>query len=125
MPLLVAMVVLALLAVRVLLVLADERFNRESIAVRDRFQVAQTFFSSMPDDVLTASLGNPSFLGPTQLDQLRGHIPEAFVVLVDSCAKTPFLDLMDVEDLDGFPMLDDSLKHNIDSSGDEQAVVSP
>ncbi|KAK0643285.1 RmlC-like cupin domain-containing protein [Cercophora newfieldiana] len=53
-----------------------------------RFQVAQTFFSSMPDDVLTTSLGNPSFLGPTQLDQLRGLIPEAFVVMVDDCAKT-------------------------------------
>jgi hypothetical protein len=52
-----------------------------------RFQVAQTFFSSMPDDVLTASLGNPSFLGPTQLDQLRGLIPEAFVMMVDSCAQ--------------------------------------
>jgi len=52
-----------------------------------RFQVAQTFFSSKPDDVLTASLGNSTFLGPTQLDQLRGIIPDAFVVMVDSCAK--------------------------------------
>ncbi|CAP61918.1 uncharacterized protein PODANS_5_1850 [Podospora anserina S mat+] len=52
-----------------------------------RFQVAQTFFSSMPDNVLTASLGNPTFLGPKQLDQLRGIIPSAFVVMVDSCAK--------------------------------------
>ncbi|KAK4160641.1 RmlC-like cupin domain-containing protein [Cladorrhinum sp. PSN259] len=52
-----------------------------------RFQIAQTFFSSMPDDVLTPSLGNPTFLGPSQLDQLRGIIPEAFVVQVDSCAK--------------------------------------
>ncbi|KAK3986139.1 RmlC-like cupin domain-containing protein [Cladorrhinum sp. PSN332] len=52
-----------------------------------RFQVAQTFFSSMPDSVLTASLGNPTFLGPTQLDQLRGIIPDPFVVMVDSCAK--------------------------------------
>ena len=52
-----------------------------------RFQVAQTFFSSMPDDVLTASLGNPTFLGPAQLDMLRDSIPPAFVVLVDSCAK--------------------------------------
>lgn len=52
-----------------------------------RFQVAQTFFSSMPDNVLTASLGNPSFLGPAQLDALRGLIPEPFVVMVDSCAK--------------------------------------
>lgn len=53
-----------------------------------RFQVAQTFFSSMPDNVLTPSLGNPSFLGPAQLDELRGLIPEAFVVMVDDCAKT-------------------------------------
>jgi len=52
-----------------------------------RFQVAQTFFSSMPDNVLTTSLGNPSFLGPSQLDELRGIIPPAFVVMVDSCAK--------------------------------------
>jgi len=52
-----------------------------------RFQVAQTFFSSMPDEVLTASLGNPTFLGPKQLDKLRGLIPESFVVLVDECAK--------------------------------------
>jgi hypothetical protein len=53
-----------------------------------RFQVAQTFFSSMPDNVLTSALGNPTFLGPTQLDQLRGIIPEAFVVMVDSCAQS-------------------------------------
>ncbi|KAK4225973.1 RmlC-like cupin domain-containing protein [Podospora fimiseda] len=52
-----------------------------------RFQVAQTFFSSRPDNVLTASLGNPTFLGPAQLDQLRGIIPAPFVVMVDSCAK--------------------------------------
>ncbi|KAK5656043.1 hypothetical protein OQA88_5182 [Cercophora sp. LCS_1] len=52
-----------------------------------RFQVAQTFFSSFPDDVLTASLGSPNFLGPAQLDQLRDVIPEDFVVMVDSCAK--------------------------------------
>ncbi|KAK0619607.1 RmlC-like cupin domain-containing protein, partial [Immersiella caudata] len=52
-----------------------------------RFQVAQTFFSSMPDEVLTASLGSPNFLGPNQLDELRGLIPEQFVVMVDSCAK--------------------------------------
>ncbi|KAK4457932.1 RmlC-like cupin domain-containing protein [Cladorrhinum samala] len=52
-----------------------------------RFQVAQTFFSSMPNDVLTPSLGNPTFLGPAQLDQLRERIPPAFVVMVDSCAK--------------------------------------
>ncbi|KAM7202956.1 RmlC-like cupin domain containing protein [Naviculisporaceae sp. PSN 640] len=53
-----------------------------------RFQVAQTFFSSQPDEVLTASLGNPTFLGPQNLDKLRGIIPEAFVVMVESCAKT-------------------------------------
>lgn len=53
-----------------------------------RFQVAQTFFSSKPDNVLTASLGDPTFLGPAQLDALRGIIPEAFVVMVDSCAKS-------------------------------------
>ncbi|KAK4185485.1 RmlC-like cupin domain-containing protein [Podospora australis] len=52
-----------------------------------RFQVAQTFFSSMPDDVLTASLGNPTFLGPSQIDKLRGVIPSAFSVMVESCAK--------------------------------------
>ncbi|KAK4112630.1 RmlC-like cupin [Canariomyces notabilis] len=52
-----------------------------------RFQIAQTFFSSMPDNVLTTSLGNPTFLGPSQIDQLRGIIPSQFVVLVDSCAQ--------------------------------------
>ncbi|KAM7197131.1 RmlC-like cupin domain containing protein [Rhypophila sp. PSN 637] len=52
-----------------------------------RFQVAQTFFSSQPDDVLTASLGNPSFLGPKNIDKLRNTIPAAFVVQVESCAK--------------------------------------
>ncbi|KAM7214648.1 RmlC-like cupin domain containing protein [Rhypophila decipiens] len=53
-----------------------------------RFQVAQTFFSSQPDEVLTASLGNPTFLGPNNLDKLRNNIPAAFVVMVESCAKT-------------------------------------
>ncbi len=53
-----------------------------------RVQIANTFFSIQPDDVLLAALGgNLETINAKQLDMLRGHIPDAFAVLIDDCAK--------------------------------------
>lgn len=53
-----------------------------------RIQVAQSFFSIQPDDVLIAALGgNAETLSASQIDMLRGNIPDAFADLMASCAK--------------------------------------
>jgi hypothetical protein len=52
-----------------------------------RTQIANTFFSIQPDDVLIAALGgNVESLNASQIDHLRGNIPDAFAELIDSCA---------------------------------------
>jgi oxalate decarboxylase/phosphoglucose isomerase-like protein (cupin superfamily) len=54
-----------------------------------RIQAAQAFFSIQPDDVLIAALGgNTATLSATQIDKLRGNIPDAFAELMADCAKT-------------------------------------
>lgn len=53
-----------------------------------RTQVAQSFFSGGPDDVIETATGNMEFLGPAQIEQLRNNIPSKFAELVDSCAAT-------------------------------------
>lgn len=51
-----------------------------------RTEIAKSFFSVYPDEVIIAATGNLEFLGPAQIDQLRDHIPSAFIELIDSCA---------------------------------------
>jgi oxalate decarboxylase/phosphoglucose isomerase-like protein (cupin superfamily) len=54
-----------------------------------RTQIANTFFSIQPDDVLIAALGGSlETLSAAQIDKLRGNIPDAFAELMDDCAKT-------------------------------------
>ncbi|EMR63651.1 hypothetical protein MGN70_002113 [Eutypa lata] len=53
-----------------------------------RTQLATTFFSEFPDDVLLSATGNNlEQLDAAQIDQLRGKIPQAFAELIDSCAQ--------------------------------------
>jgi len=52
-----------------------------------RVQIANTFFSISSDDVLLSALGYPESINASQIDQLRGHIPDAFAELIDSCAQ--------------------------------------
>lgn len=53
-----------------------------------RVQIANTFFSIDFDEVLITSLGgNPEVIGPEHMDKLRGHIPNAFAELIDTCVR--------------------------------------
>lgn len=52
-----------------------------------RVQLANTFFSIQEDDVLETSVGNSESLSASQLDALRGHIPDSFAELMNDCAK--------------------------------------
>jgi hypothetical protein len=53
-----------------------------------RVQIANGFFSIEPDDVLIAALGGKTeSISASQIDALRGHIPDAFAVLIDDCAQ--------------------------------------
>lgn len=53
-----------------------------------RVQIANTFFSIQPDEVLITALGgNLETISAAQIDKLRGHIPDAFAELMDDCAK--------------------------------------
>jgi hypothetical protein len=53
-----------------------------------RVQIANTFFSIGFDAVLQTSVGNSESLSATQLDALRGNIPDSFAELMSDCAKT-------------------------------------
>ncbi|TVY25946.1 Spherulin-1A [Lachnellula hyalina] len=52
-----------------------------------RVQIANTFFSIRDDEVVSAALGYPESLDARQIGRLRGHIPDSFAELMDSCAK--------------------------------------
>ncbi|KAK7750265.1 hypothetical protein SLS62_007782 [Diatrype stigma] len=54
-----------------------------------RTQLATTFFSEFPDDVLIAATGGDlELLDASRIDQLRDKIPQAFAEIIDSCAQT-------------------------------------
>lgn len=50
-----------------------------------RTQIARTFLSVMPDELLLTATGG--VLDPTLIGQLRNKIPNEFAELIDSCAK--------------------------------------
>ncbi|KAH8671611.1 RmlC-like cupin domain-containing protein [Xylariales sp. PMI_506] len=53
-----------------------------------RIQIAEAFFSIQPDELLLTALGdNLETLNASQLDQLRGNIPDSFAELMSTCAQ--------------------------------------
>lgn len=52
-----------------------------------RVEVARTFFSIRPDDVLETSMGNPEQLDAAQIDSFKNKIPSAFAKTMEECAR--------------------------------------
>lgn len=53
-----------------------------------RTEIARTFFSELPDDVISSATGNhPDLLDAARIDQLRAVIPAAFAELMTDCAQ--------------------------------------
>lgn len=52
-----------------------------------RLQVARNFFSNYPDKVIQNALGDVETLSPSDLETIRGQIPNAYAVVMEDCAK--------------------------------------